>query len=129
MKDSEQVIDFDEFIIFFDSLVRRTDIETIFKAYAKDRDMMGPEELQKFLFNEQYTSIDLSECEKLIEKYQSLWLAENLLDTSLKQDDYFILERYMNIKGNSRDRYNTFSRLRLPTRRFRFRGNVAVRRL
>lgn len=79
--------------------MRRSDIETIFKAYAKDRDMMGPEELQKFLFNEQYMSFELSECEKFIEKYQSHWLAENWLENSIKQEDYYILERYMNIKG------------------------------
>lgn len=100
MKGNEKIIDFDEFIIFYENLTRRVDIEEVFTKYAKDQDMLGPEELQRFFFIEQYSSCDLAECKRFIEKYQSSWLSKNLLDNSMRLDETHILEHYMNVKGN-----------------------------
>ncbi|XP_074598689.1 1-phosphatidylinositol 4,5-bisphosphate phosphodiesterase zeta-1-like [Brevipalpus obovatus] len=120
VKGNEKIIDFDEFIIFYENLTRRADIEEVFTKYAKDQDMLGPEELQRFFFTEQYISYDLADCKRFIEKYQSSWLSKNLLDNSMRLDETHILEHYMNVKGFEAmllsEDFDLFDRQKLETR-------------
>lgn len=69
--DGEDVLDPEEFVKFYYSLLSRPDIEKVFKQYtAPNMSIMGPEELQKFLLKEQKMDVSLTECKQLIENFR-----------------------------------------------------------
>ncbi|XP_064476750.1 1-phosphatidylinositol 4,5-bisphosphate phosphodiesterase eta-2-like isoform X2 [Ornithodoros turicata] len=69
--DGEDVLDPEEFVKFYYSLLSRPDIEKIFKQYtAPNMSIMGPEELQKFLLKEQKTEVSITECKQLVENFR-----------------------------------------------------------
>ncbi|XP_029839472.2 1-phosphatidylinositol 4,5-bisphosphate phosphodiesterase eta-2 isoform X1 [Ixodes scapularis] len=68
--DGEDVLDREEFIKFYHSLLSRPDIDKIFKTYtAQNMTIMGPEELRRFLTQEQKMNVTLSDCKQIIEKF------------------------------------------------------------
>ncbi|CAN8004369.1 unnamed protein product, partial [Ixodes hexagonus] len=68
--DGEDVLDREEFVKFYHSLLSRPDIDTIFKTYtAHNMTIMGPEELLRFLTQEQKMNVTLNDCKEIIEKY------------------------------------------------------------
>ncbi|XP_075527977.1 1-phosphatidylinositol 4,5-bisphosphate phosphodiesterase delta-1-like isoform X1 [Dermacentor variabilis] len=67
----EDVLDRDEFISFYHSLLSRPDIDAIFKTYAgHSMNVMGPDQLQKFLTQEQKINVSLADCKRIIENYE-----------------------------------------------------------
>ncbi|KAL3194909.1 hypothetical protein MRX96_045821 [Rhipicephalus microplus] len=67
----EDVLDRDEFVAFYHSLLSRPDIDAIFKTFAgHSMNVMGPEQLLKFLTQEQKVNVSLADCKRIIEKYE-----------------------------------------------------------
>lgn len=103
-KNGAEVVDLDEFIVFFESLENRWEVEELFRKYAKPGGtIMGPDELQNFLTQEQNMTVSLDDCQKYIEKFQTSWyasLSTHLLEASQRNPaSSMILEKYMNPKG------------------------------
>ncbi|XP_015790131.1 1-phosphatidylinositol 4,5-bisphosphate phosphodiesterase eta-2 [Tetranychus urticae] len=130
-KSDEEVLDLDEFFIFFDSLEHRWEVDKLFRQYAKSGGTtMGPEELQQFFKEEQGIDLSLDTCQKYIDKFQTSWyasLSTNLLEASQRQPaSSQILELYMNSKGFeamltssefdlfNQDHYNTHQDMNRP---------------
>ncbi|CAN8004371.1 unnamed protein product, partial [Ixodes hexagonus] len=68
--DEEDVLDREEFIKFYHSLLSRPDIDAIFKTYTANKmTIMGPEELYRLLTQEQKMNVTLNDCKEIIEKY------------------------------------------------------------
>ncbi|XP_077500323.1 1-phosphatidylinositol 4,5-bisphosphate phosphodiesterase delta-1-like isoform X4 [Amblyomma americanum] len=69
--DGEDVLDREEFIAFYHSLLSRPDIDAVFKTYAgHTMNVMGPEQLHKFLTQEQKMSVSLADCKRIVEMYE-----------------------------------------------------------
>ncbi|KAH7970773.1 hypothetical protein HPB49_015443 [Dermacentor silvarum] len=67
----EDVLDREEFIAFYHSLLSRPDIDAIFKTYAgHSMNVMGPDQLQKFLTQEQKMNVSFEDCKRIIENYE-----------------------------------------------------------
>lgn len=70
--DGEDVLDREEFVTFYHSLLSRPDLDAIFKTYAgHTMNVMGPEQLHRFLTHEQKMDVSFADCKKLIEKYET----------------------------------------------------------
>ncbi|XP_018494709.1 1-phosphatidylinositol 4,5-bisphosphate phosphodiesterase delta-4 [Galendromus occidentalis] len=66
--DGEDVLDKNEFVLFYNSLLNRPEIVEIFDKYkAKGTELMGAEELQRFLRREQSEQCSVNECQQIIQ--------------------------------------------------------------
>ncbi|KAG1703694.1 1-phosphatidylinositol 4,5-bisphosphate phosphodiesterase delta-4 [Nymphon striatum] len=80
-----QLLSTDEFINFYHSLIQRLDIEALFKKYSgTTMNVLGPEDLMRFLHEEQGMKETLEECKSIIEIYQP---------------DQEMLHGYLSLKG------------------------------
>ena len=77
--DGQQVIDEHEFIEFYHSLLERNDeVDRLFAEYSRSGEgmVMGTEELQKFLRNEQKMSdVTLENCEDVVQARKREFIA------------------------------------------------------
>ncbi|XP_022645364.1 1-phosphatidylinositol 4,5-bisphosphate phosphodiesterase delta-1-like isoform X2 [Varroa destructor] len=65
--DGKDVLDKEEFVLFYNSLLHRPEIQELFDKYkVRGSDLMGPDELQSFLKHEQCETHSLEECQELI---------------------------------------------------------------
>jgi Ca2+-binding EF-hand superfamily protein len=73
-REKEQVLNEDEFISFYYKLMRRPEIDDIFKRYAKNStkaDRMTPQSLLDFIKEEQKDDLAIEECVEIIKNFES----------------------------------------------------------
>uniref|UniRef100_X1YV20 Phosphoinositide phospholipase C n=1 Tax=Capitella teleta TaxID=283909 RepID=X1YV20_CAPTE len=67
----EDVLDMDEFMVFYNMLTKRDEIEQLFEEYNQEGQYWDVSELQDFLKKEQYTQMSSDGCMALIEKHEA----------------------------------------------------------
>lgn len=77
MRDGEQVLDADEFVMFYLNLMSRSEVKQIFERYSKDGKEMNAEELCQFIQKEQHCrDFTVEQCKTLIETFEQSQLRE-----------------------------------------------------
>jgi phosphatidylinositol phospholipase C delta len=76
-RDSEQVLDAEEFVIFYMNLMSRSEVKELFERYSENGTEMDAEELLQFIQKEQNcTDFTVEQCRTLIETFEQSELKE-----------------------------------------------------
>ncbi|XP_049782915.1 1-phosphatidylinositol 4,5-bisphosphate phosphodiesterase eta-2-like isoform X1 [Schistocerca cancellata] len=78
LRDGEQVLDSEEFVGFFFSLMSREELKPLFIRYAKNSEEMGVKELQNFMKKEQHlNNVTEEQCLSWIEAFEQSEMRNN----------------------------------------------------
>lgn len=98
---SEQVLDEEEFLIFYQSLMYRKELSELMRRYGiQNTELMGPKELYIFALHEQKMNhITEAECKALIKGYEALNTKKSSVEDRLSLGGFrlFLLSEQQNI--------------------------------